>query len=507
MLTIIRNARVLCMDDSATEWPRANVLVRGGKIEGVGPDVEFIDAREPVREIDGAGHLVMPGLINGHFHSPVNLMKGSLDSLPLEIFMLYESPALEELMASPRVAYVRTMLGAIEMLKNGVTAVQDDAFYVPHPTPEVIDGVMQAYLDSGIRATAALDQANVVEYKKYPYLADLLPEQVRRKMDAEPPLGAPELTGLYRHLIARWHGVEGGRIRAAVSCSAPQRVTVDYFETLDGLSKSHDLPFYIHILETKLQRVLGTENYGKSLIQYVGDLGLLSERTNVIHAIWVDDADMDLLASTGAVVAHSPLCNLRLGSGVMPFRKMRDRGIPICLGSDEAIADDSINMWSVAKMAGLVHNITEPDYEKWPGAQEILQCMIRGGARAMRQERSVGVLAPGFEADLIMLDLNTIAFTPLNDVRRQLVYCENGSSVRLTMVAGKVVMEKGRILTVDEEAVKAEAREIALAMSSAAGPVQAAAAEMMPYYREMYLKAARQDTGINRWVGDAWRAA
>ncbi|MDB5397938.1 MAG: 8-oxoguanine deaminase [Rhodospirillales bacterium] len=505
MKTIIRNARVLTMDDGDTILNRANVLIDGDVIAAVGPDVAFPEG--DVREIDGGGRLVMPGLINAHFHSPVNHLKGSLDSLPLEIFMLYESPALDAAAMSARAAYVRTMLGAMEMLKNGVTAVQDDAFFVPAPTPEIIDAVMQAYADSGIRATMALDQPDVPEIEKLPFLGDMLPPNLKADLSAPAPMDSVGLLECYDHLIRSWHGAEGGRLSAAVSCSAPQRVTPDYFAALDDLSRTHDLPFYIHMLETKLQRVLGDEKFGgRSLIRYVHDLGFLSERLNIIHAVWIDDADIDLIAAAGSVVAHNPISNLRLGSGVMPFRKLRDKGVPICLGTDEAIADDAINMWLVAKFAGLIHNITDPDYERWPKAAEVLDCLIRGGARAMRPSVKLGRIAPGYQADLIMVDLDTLPFTPLNDLKRQLVYCETGSSVRLTMVAGRVVVEDGKVSTVDEAALRAEARAHAARFAGNQSEVDQAAADLQPYYREMYLKAAGRQVGMNRWVGDAAHA-
>jgi 5-methylthioadenosine/S-adenosylhomocysteine deaminase len=187
----------------------------------------------------------------------------------------------------------------------------------------------------------------------------------------------------------------------------------------------------------------------------------------------------------------------------MPFRRLRDAGVPMCLGTDEAIADDAINMWLVAKIAGLIHNLSDPDYERWPTASEVLDCLIRGGARAMRQAGRIGRIEEGYQADLILVDLDTLPFTPLNDLRRQLVYCETGGSVRLTMVAGKVVVENGRVTTVDEAALRAEARANAERFAKNQGVVDQAAAELQPYYRAMYLKAAARPVGMNRWVGDA----
>jgi 5-methylthioadenosine/S-adenosylhomocysteine deaminase len=316
-------------------------------------------------------------------------------------------------------------------------------------------------------------------------------------------MDAAGLLACYRHLIQRWHGAAGGRLRAAVSCSAPQRVTVDYFRELDALSRHHHLPFFVHVLETKLQRVLGEEKFGGSLVRYVEGLGLLSDRLNIIHAVWVDEHDMDLIARSGAVVAHNPISNLRLGSGVMPFRALMDRGIPICLGSDEAITDDSINMWNVAKLAGLVHNLNGGDYARWPKAKEILECLIHGGARAMRLPKPIGEVAVGHQADLILVDLDTLPFTPLNDLQRQLVYCEQGTSVRMTMVAGKVVYENGAVAGLDERALRAEAREIAAQRAAADASEADSAARWLPYYRDMYMKAASRDVGMQRWIGNS----
>ena len=496
MKTLIRNAHVLTLDAQDREHPRADILIDGATIAAIGTD---LPGAEGATVIEAAGKLAMPGLINGHFHSQANLLAGALENRPLELFMLFEVPPLGMAEPDPRLVYFTTMLGAIEMLKCGVTAVHDDAFHNPYPTQGSISALMQAYADSGLRATVAINHQNLVEYAKYPFLEDILPPDVRAAMDRAPRATCAEMADLYRWYHTTWHGAADGRLRIAVSNSAPQRVSEDYFAFLSAFSREHDLPFNIHMLETKTQRVLGQTRWGKSLIRHVHDLGYLDERVMAIHAIWVDDDDIALMADASCVVAHNPVCNLKLGSGIMPFRKIRDTGIPIALGSDERAADDTTDMWAVGKLASLIHRVTDPDYLRWPEPREILDCATRGGARGMRRP-DIGSLEAGKQADLILLDLDHLAFTPRNDIRRQLVYAANGSAVTMTMVAGRVVAEQGRALTVDEAAIKAEIRERTPAVHRELAATAAAAAKLEPYYGEMYRRAATTDVGFSRWL-------
>ena len=496
MNCLFTNVRLL--DQAAPEGlgPTTCLRVAGGRIAAIG---DLVPApSEPV--IDGRGDLLMPGLVNGHFHSSVNHMKGRLPGMPLEIFMLYECPELDVLRPTPREAYLRTMLGCIEMLETGTTAVQDDCFFVPEPEPDIIDAVMQAYADSGIRARLAIDQPVVPELDKLPFLADQLPPALKAELAQPPRVGHAEMTALNRHLIQRWHGAAEGRLQATMSISAPQRVTPEYFAELDEISRAHDLPFYAHMLETRLQRVFGQERLGgRSLVRYTADLGLLSDRMNIIHAIWIDEADMDLIAAAGASVAHNPNSNLRLGSGIMPFRALTDRGVNICLGVDEAIADDAVNMWQVMKTAGMIHSLTDPDWLRWPQAVEILSAATTGGGIAMRVP-GLGRLEVGAPADLNLIDLSALAYLPMNNAPRQLVHCETGSSVRLTMVAGRVVAREGRVCDLDRAALLAEAAECLGAKRRA---VEAAAGQMddrLPFYRSMYLRAMETPVPMARRI-------
>lgn len=480
-----------------------DVLVEGDRIVRTGP----AEAVTAARTVEGRSrHLLVPGLINAHFHSPANHLKGSVRSLPLELFMLFESPADPALAPSPREAYLRTMLGAIEMLQRGVTSVQDDAFVMPVPTPEIVDAIAQAYLDSGIRATLALDQPELTEAEKLPFVAGMRQALGDRAglLDESAPATAPALLAAYHHLVSTWHGAGDGRIRAAVSISAPQRVSPDYFAALDDLAERFGLPLFAHMLETKPQRILMTEQErfaGRSLVRYTADLGLLKPHTNVIHAVWVDDADLDLIAAAGSTIAHNPVSNLRLGSGVMPWRAAIDRGIPVALGTDEAICDDSINLWTVAKTAALIHTVSGLDSDAWPTPAEVLDALWLGGARAQGREGQLGAVAPGMLADLALVDLHAIAFTPLNDLREQLVHCEDGRDVVLTMVAGRIVAEHGHVTSVDETALLDEARELFAAKRPLIEAAGRDAEPLVPAYQGMVRQAAATDVGFTRWVG------
>lgn len=498
---VIRNARVLTMDRNDTEYECADVLIANGVIEKIGPDASVGINTDGARVIDGQGKLVMPGLINAHFHSPVNFLKGALVDAPLELYMLYEVPPLQCQTVDGDYAYARTMLGAVELLKQGVTTNHDDCFFVPVPTDEEVGAVMQAYSDAGIRASVTMCQVNVREYEKYPFLYDLLPDDIRTEMEEVPLLTTAELIGHYEQFIGKWHGTSDNRIRCSVSCSAPQRVTPDCLRALNDLSEKYNIPYNMHILETKLQRVLGQEMHGKSFIQYVKDQGVLTDRAVVIHSIWVDDDDIAAMAESGCSIIHNPISNLKIGSGVMPFRRLKQAGINIGLGIDEVPVDDGCNLWTVGKTAGLVHKIADPEYQQWPKEDEILDMLTRGGARSMGLQDQVGMLQEGFRADMLLIDLDTLPFTPLHNLKRALVFCENGASLKMTIVDGKIVVEEGEILTVDEPALRKKVRGYADQLKSQLQEMTESADRLAPYYREMYLKATARDVGMNRWAG------
>jgi 5-methylthioadenosine/S-adenosylhomocysteine deaminase len=185
----------------------------------------------------------------------------------------------------------------------------------------------------------------------------------------------------------------------------------------------------------------------------------------------------------------------------MPWRRLRDAGVKLALGTDEATVDDTHNLWLAAKQAGLVHNLARPDWRDWPAAPEILDALFLGGARAARRPEILGRLEPGAAGDVILLDLATPAFVPLNDLDRQLVYCETGSSVRDVIVAGRQVVRDGKLLTLDERAIFAEIADLAPKLAAEMAALRAEAAKLEPAYRAMYLKAMAREIGMDRRGG------
>ena len=197
-----------------------------------------------------------------------------------------------------------------------------------------------------------------------------------------------------------------------IAPSGPQRCTDDLLVAADALSAEHDTTYHIHVLETKTQAVTGHEFYGDTLVGYLDRLGVLSERSTLAHGIWLTDSDIETLARTGASVAHNAISNQKLGAGIQPFRKLRDAGVNVGLGTDGGSSSDNARLLEVVKAAALLHKVTTPDYRQWPTAGEMLWAATRGGAASMRLAGKTGQVTAGMKADLVLWDLTTINFTP-----------------------------------------------------------------------------------------------
>jgi 5-methylthioadenosine/S-adenosylhomocysteine deaminase len=488
--TGFRNATVIAMSDRASIGPiHADVLIDGDLITAVGPDLDLAGAD---RVIDAHELLLMPGMVNAHIHTEQNTFRGRYPGLPLEVLMLYAYPLTGAVPLDAEMIYHRTLLAGIESLKSGVTSILDDVMEVPHQGLEQLGSVFRAYDEIGMRASVSGHLINRPFFESIPFLEETLPDDLRQKFLRIPPVLLDDYMQFCSQAVERFHGSGGGRLQYVVAPSGPQRCTEEALATVANFSRTSAVPFHIHILETRVQRVTGTRLYGRSLIRLMSDLDALHERTSIAHAIWIDDEDIELIAASGASVAHNPVCNLRIGSGIAPLRKLLDAGVNVALGTDGISSNDSCRLFDVMKVAGIVHTLETLDYETWPNASEILWAATRGGARAVGLEHQIGSIEVGKKADIVALDLCTPSFVPVNNLQNQLVYAENGSSVRIVMVDGEVVVEDGRCTRIDETAVLREARSTLGAYLAQHAAVEEDARALEPYLRAVFERCAHE---------------
>jgi 5-methylthioadenosine/S-adenosylhomocysteine deaminase len=436
-----------------------NILIEGNRISQITPTA--LSEVGVDRIIEGKNRLAIPGLVNAHTHSPENFPKATKEKLPLELWLL-------DLFLiggfSLRDIYLATIIGAMEMLKTGTTAVLDHLWMGDGLTPEGLDAAMQAYADSGIRGGAAPliednDQVMRAAVAARPALSPLL-------QGNESTMGAGQYVELLDWFFRKWHRAEDGRLLCFAGPSGFQWCSDELLQGSLDVARRHGGGWHMHLLETKVQAMVCFDLYGKSATAAMQERGLLGPEVSLAHCVWLDDADLDVLADTDSRVVHNPASNLRLGSGFSPVIEMLERGIKVALGTDGSASSDNQIMFDGMKLAGLIHNLRSTDHHRWPSSRDVVRMATSNGAAALGMEDDLGELKPGKLADIVLLDTSTLLFTPFNDAFRHLCYTENGSSVHTVIVDGTVVVEDGRVLTVDEESLAEEAREAWGRMSS-----------------------------------------
>ncbi len=497
---LIRGATVLTLDGAEGTQPiESDVLIEGTQVAAIGPG---LDPSSDTQIIDARGKLVMPGLVNAHTHSSETFFRGRYEKMPLEVWLLYAYPLLMGPVIDKELLHLRSLLLATESLKAGVTTLSDCFFDPPRHELDRLGTVFGAYELAGIRANVSSGVMNIPTLDALPFARDVVPLEVQKQLDFGPPITADAYIDYCRSAIEAFDG-RAGRLKFMIAPSAPQRCTADLLTGCFELAQAHALPFHCHVLETITQAVTGPEIYGRSLIRYMGDLGVLGRNTTIAHSVWVDDTDMAAMGAAGVSVVHNAVSNLKLGAGVAPVRRLMDAGVTLALGTDGVSSNDTASIFDVMRVAGLLHGASGPDADSWLSAAELLQAATLGGARSAMMEDICGSLKPGKAADIIMLDLHDCAFMPLNDIARHLVYAANGSNVDIAIVAGEIVMQGRRMTRFDEDALFAEIRERVPAYLQAHTEVEQRNRYLQPFFAEIHRRSAASHSGVYRYAGDA----
>lgn len=484
MRILLKNAKIATFDADNRILEHADLLIEDRKIA----KIDFGIEAEVDKIINCEGKLVMPGLVNSHLHSDENMFRGLFDNLPLEPWMLYSCPPLMYGPFSTRLIYLRTMVGAMEMVKKGITCIQDDVSECPTGTVEGYNEVFKAYADLGLKGNIALNMGNRMYLDKLPYAREIIPKEFHKELSGTP--NEDEMLSLYDEMIQMWDRKKG--MKVVMSTSAPQRCTDDYLMKALAYAQKNDLPMHTHILETRMQRATGPEFYGKSIVKHIEEIGFLTDRLTIIHGVWMDDADMEAIGKANASVAHNPVSNLKLASGIMPLRHHLDHGVNVVLGTDGMSSNDGYSMFETLKFTALLQKVMDADYKTFRSAKDILDLAIKTPTHSLMREGEIGGLVEGHDADIIIVNLKSEAFTPLNDIYKHLVYCEDGSDVETVICAGNIIMEQRKLLHVDEQALLDELSEMSLEFQETFKRTVKENDKLMPYIDQIYNRCIDQ---------------
>lgn len=490
MALLIRGGLIVTGDAEDRRLPAGDLLIRDGRIVAIGPDLarEAAAPGAPVETIDARDKIVMPGLVNAHTHSNEGFEQGAYDNLPLELWLLESYPPWGMPALSERQHYLRTMITALQSIRSGVTTVQDDLLHASC-TPEGLDGAARAYLDAGLRANITVTLWNRGMLDSLPFAREIIPAPLQAALLETPLPTAKDYVDLFHRHHRNWHGREG-RIGVILGPCAPQRCSDDLLEECAALSASLDLPIHCHTLETRTQAVTAAVLYNRTMVEHLADLGLLTHRLTLNHAIWLTRRDIEMIGAAGASISHNPLSNMKLGSGICPVRALLEAGANIGLGTDGLTTSDTGDMVAALRAAALLHKLGTPDYRQWGTAEEAFRMATMGGARSCLMADEIGSLEPGKSADVILVDRKDWGFIPLNDPVRQFAFSVTSEAVTHNIVGGRVLMRDRRIEALDEAAIKAEVAEEAERFRRDDMPkMKAGAAPLRPHVAAIYCRA------------------
>ncbi len=419
---LFKNATVITMDDARPVLEDAFVGIKGRKIEYVGntePEGEI------KRVIDARGKVLMPGIINTHTHVPMTLFRGLSDDCELDVWLREHIWPAEDKLTSESVR-AGTELAVAEMIASGTTSFSDSYFFV--------DAIADVALSSGIRAN--LSRSIVGDGENF---------------DAMPSVSEA------KELFSRIHMADGGRLRADASIHAEYTSETKCRQRVAEMARERGQILQIHTSESRSEHENCIAKYGKTPTEQFLAEGLFEgTRPLLAHCCYITENDMEIIKSAGGSVAHCPVSNLKLASGIAPVPAMLAKGVNIGLATDGVASNNNTDMFEEIKLAAILHKgISENPTAV--NAYTALQMATVNGAIAQGRN-DCGRIKEGFDADVIMLDFDRPHLIPCHNVVSNAVYAARGSDVVMTMVAGKVLYENGVFTTIDIERAKASVK-------------------------------------------------
>jgi len=425
---IVEGDHVVTMDTAMTIIEHGAVAVDDGVVLAVGPAAEIHAAYEADETLAGTNRVVMPGLINGHSHAAMTLLRGVADDLALMDWLNnYIFPAEVEFV-DPEFVRIGTELACWEMIRGGTTTFVD-MYYYPDVIADVVDRC-------GMRA---LVSATVID---------------QRSPDAE---DAADSIAKGNVFIERWLG-RNSRITPIFGPHADYTLNGEQLAATRQAAQHYGVPISIHLSESPFEVQYSKDTYGTTSIAFLESIGFFDGPTIAAHVVWPTDAEIPILVERKVGVIHNPTSNMKIASGIAPVAKMLAAGVRVGLGTDGAASNNDLDMWEEMRLASFLQKVDRMDPEVLPAAT-VLRMATSGGATAIGLGDRIGSLEPGKQADIIQVAFEDVHHVPTYDVVSHLVYVNDEQDVVTVIVDGAVLMKDRNLLTIDTARVASEARE------------------------------------------------
>lgn len=433
IVTARHNGQVI--DDGA-------IAIRGDSIVYLGPRSGLEANYQSARSISANGMLIFPGLVDTHTHLYQTLLKGLGDDLPLmEWLDACTLPSIPHL--TPRMCYVAAGLGCIESLRSGCTTIFD--YMVDHPDVEVYDAILQAFDDTGIQGVLGRglrDRQTEATQLNLPGISDQLAD-CARLVDAQGPR------------------------RVWLAPGATWALEEDSLRAIRRFANERGMRISLHTDEVVFDSAESMRRFGQRTVPFLERIGFLGPDVLHAHCVQLTDEDCSILARNDAKVSYNPVSNMYLGSGVPPIPQLLDMGVTVSLGADGAASNNSQDMLEALKVGALLPKVAWRDPAIITAA-DALRLATNGGATALGRD-DFGSLEAGKRADLFIFDPLYAKSIPVHDPISTLVYSSGQPNVRTTIVGGRVALDDGQIMGVDEKAILREAQSLADQLAETAG--------------------------------------
>ncbi len=424
---LVVGGTVVTMDSAKRVIEDGAVAVTGDEIVAVGKREEINSRYDAAHTIEARSRIIMPGLINSHAHAAMSLFRGIADDLSLDDWLKkYIFPAEARNVTADFVAW-GTRLGILEMLRGGITDYADMYYFE--------DDVARVTKEAGMRGVLG---ETIIDF----------PAPDNKTLDAA--------FAYSQKYLDHWKG--DPLIVAAV---APHSIYTCSEKTLQdsaALARKNGAPILIHIAEAPFELDQSRAKHGLTPVAYLGKIGLLGPDVLGAHCIWTDAADIATLAHYGVGCSHNPSSNMKTAAGVMPVIEMREAGVAVGLATDGAASNNNLDLFEEMDMAAKLQKISRMDPRALP-AQQVVEMATIDGARALHLEKQIGSLETGKKADLIIVDANAPHATPMYSVYSEIVFALKATDVRTVIIAGRVIMDERKMLTLNEEEILQTAKD------------------------------------------------